>query len=89
MNPNLKNELEKLHKKLKVIKQTDNDTRNHLENLKSDIENILNNSDKEIINSKEDIISSLRNYTLKFEAEHTEVSESLNIIVHTLSNMGI
>jgi ElaB/YqjD/DUF883 family membrane-anchored ribosome-binding protein len=89
MNPGLKNELEKLHKKLKNIKHTDDETRNHLENLKSDIENILNNPDKKIMESKEDIISNFRDYTLKFEANHSEVSESLNIIVHTLSNMGM
>lgn len=89
MNSKLKSEFENLHNKLKNLKHADEETRTHLESLKTDIQNILDNSEQEIIENKEDIISDLKKYTLKLESEHNEISESINIIIHTLSNMGI
>jgi len=85
----LRNEFEKLHNRLKNLKNVDEETKEALENLDVDIQNVLKNSHEKIIDEKESIIKNFKNYAIKFESKHPEITESLNIVIQTLSNLGI
>lgn len=85
----LRKALENLHNELKNTDSLDERSKEILLKLKIDIEAILNQSDDKIEVEKTDIPSNLRDSVVNFEATHPKLAESMHIVIHTLSNMGI
>ena len=84
----LRQELKKFTEKLDEKKNIDEDLVKNMKGLMSDVESFLENPESSN-EEKENLVQNLRDSAINFETKHTELSESINIILHTLSNMGI
>lgn len=85
----LKKELAKVHNKLNNLDSISEDEKSSLKKLMSDIQNLLERSGDKTKEESENIIDELKETTSEFDAKYPELSESIKIIIHTLSNMGI
>ena len=85
----LRQELENFNEKLNSKQNIDGSLKESLMKLMDDVSGFLDNSEAASGEEKESLIENLRESTMNFETEHPDLSESINIIIHTLSNMGI
>ena len=85
----LRQELKRFNEKLENKKNLDDSLKDNLKKLMDDVSNFLDNSEEISNEEKEGLVDNLKDATMNFETKHPELSESLNIIFHTLSNMGI
>ncbi len=85
----LRQELENFNEKLEKKQNIDHDLKNNLKQLMQDISGFLDNSEEVSSEEKDSLAESIKEAEMNFETKHPELSESLNIIFHTLSNMGI
>ena len=85
----LRQELENFNEKLNSKQNIDSNLKESLKKLMDDVSGYLENSDAVSEEEKESLMKNLKDTTVNFEAEHPGLSESIKIIVHTLSNMGI
>ncbi len=55
------------------------------------LKNLLEDSEeqKSVEEEKDDLISNLKDSAANFESEHPDLAESIHLVIHTLSNMGI
>ncbi len=87
-NKELRESLEKLHIQLQNTENLDENSREVLEQLANDIQNAL---DRNRISEEEHkkLTENLKKSSRHFEASYPDLTESMNIVIHTLSNMGI
>ena len=85
----LQRELENFNRKLDNKDNIDENLKDNLKKLMDDISNFLENSEDSSKEEKDNLVDDLKDSTMNFETKHPELSESINIIIHTLSNMGI
>jgi RNA-splicing ligase RtcB len=85
----LKVSLEKLHQELKEAKQVDEDSKNVLRELMNDIQTILDKNEKEAVKEHHNLLESLKESSQKFELTHPELAGAINIVISSLSNLGI
>jgi ElaB/YqjD/DUF883 family membrane-anchored ribosome-binding protein len=85
----LQDELENFRGKLDINENVDENLKKNLTKLIDDINKFLENSEEASMEERENLTENLKDTTLNFETKHPELSESINIIIHTLSNMGI
>ncbi len=85
----LKDSLEKLHNELKNAEELDNDSRTALKELMNDIQMILNKSEEKIGKEHHNILERLKESSQKFELTHPELAGAINIVISSLSNLGI
>jgi small-conductance mechanosensitive channel len=84
--------LEKMHEELNKVSSLDDESKKILLQLSDDIKNLLAKSEKtegSVEEEKDDLISSLKDSAANFESEHPDLAESIHLVIHTLSNMGI
>ena len=81
--------LEKMHEELRKVSSLDNESKNILLQISSDIKNLLKEPEEKVVDEKDDLISNLKDTAANFESEHPELAESIHLVIHTLSNMGI
>ncbi|MEO8400001.1 MAG: DUF4404 family protein [Ignavibacteriaceae bacterium] len=89
MENKLNQSLEQLHERLKKISSIDEESKNTLRKISNDINNLLEKPTEKAAEEKNEIIDSLKESATQFEADHPELAESIHIIIHTLSNMGM
>jgi predicted nucleic acid-binding Zn-ribbon protein len=85
----LKVSLEKLHQELKEAKQVDEDSKNALRELMNDIQTILDKNEKDAVREHHNLLESLKESSQKFELTHPELAGAINIVISSLSNLGI
>jgi septal ring factor EnvC (AmiA/AmiB activator) len=85
----LRQELENFNEKLEEKQNIDHELKSNLKKLMQDISGFLDNSEEISSEEKDSLVENLKEAEMNFETKHPELSESLNIIFHTLSNMGI
>ncbi len=84
--------LEKMHQELHKVSTLDEDSKKILLQLSDDIKNLLEKSvktDEPVEEEKDNLISNLKDSAANFESEHPDLAESIHLVIHTLSNMGI
>ena len=84
--------LAKMHEELHKVSSLDNESKRILLQLSDDIKNLLEKSEKteeSVEEEKDNLINSLKDSAANFESEHPDLAESIHLVVHTLSNMGI
>ena len=81
--------LEKMHEELRKVSSLDNESKNILLQISNDIKNLLKEPEEKVVDEKDDLISNLKDTAANFESEHPELAESIHLVIHTLSNMGI
>ncbi|HVO74854.1 MAG TPA: DUF4404 family protein [Ignavibacteriaceae bacterium] len=86
---NLRKQLLNLDSELRKIKTLDNESREILKKTISNIQDALNRSGDESAAVQNNLLEDLKKSAAHFEATHPELSESMHIVIHTLSNMGI
>ncbi len=93
MNQNeLHSSLEKMHSELNKVSTLDAESKTILLQISNDINNLLAgaaNEDETVIEEKDNLINSLKDSAAAFDSEYPELAESIHIVIHTLSNMGI
>lgn len=85
----LKEELAKAHEKLNNLKSISEDDKSSLRKIMNDISRVIENSDEKNNEDDKNLLDELKESISKFEIQNPELSESINIIVQTLSNLGI
>jgi len=85
----LHRQLIQLQNKLKESKSLDKNSREILKKLMDDIQVVLERSEEEPSEGHNNLLENLKESATHFEASHPEISESMHIVIHTLSNMGI
>ena len=86
---NLRDSLKKLHKELKDAKQLDEESQKILRQLMNDIQSILDKSEKVVVKEHHNLLESLKESSQKFELTHPELAGAINIVISSLSNLGI
>ena len=81
--------LEKMHEELHKVSSIDAESKNILLQISNDIKKLLEDSEEKVIEEKDDLISNLKETAANFESEHPDLAESIHLVIHTLSNMGI
>jgi CRISPR/Cas system CSM-associated protein Csm4 (group 5 of RAMP superfamily) len=85
----LKESLENLRKELKNSKNIDNESLKDLQRLTSDIHNILKKNEKITVTGTPVLLNSLKQAAEKFELSHPELTGAINIVISSLTNIGI
>ena len=85
----LKDSLENLHNELVKAEHLDDDSRELLRGLMSDIKKLLDKEVEHPGKEKHNIIDDLNESARKFEATHPELAGAINIVINSLSNIGI
>ncbi|MDR3625770.1 MAG: DUF4404 family protein [Ignavibacteriaceae bacterium] len=86
---NLRKSLENLHKELKDSKNIDDDSVKVLRKLMSDIQAILDKNEKAAIANAPKLQSSLKETADKFEISHPKLTGAINIVISSLTNIGV
>jgi hypothetical protein len=86
---NLRKSLENLHKELKASKNIDDDSVKVLRKLMSDIQAILDKNEKAAIANAPKLQSSLKETADKFEVSHPKLTGAINIVISSLTNIGV
>jgi hypothetical protein len=90
MNKNeFRKSLENLRGELRNTESIDENSREQLLKLKKDIENLLESDEKYSPEQRDTLIGNLKETVTQFEGTHPRLAESMHIVIHTLSNMGI
>lgn len=85
----LKDSLENLHSVLSKAEHVDNDSKELLHKIMADIQNLLNKNVEDTHSTKRGIIDDLKDSAMKFEATHPELAGAINIVISSLSNIGV
>jgi len=85
----LRDSLEKLHIELKNAKHIDKESEKILIELMNDIRKLLDKDDKDLGKEHHNILESLKESSQKFEVTHPELAGAINIVISSLSNLGI
>jgi len=86
---NLRASLENLHRELKDSKNIDEESLKVLRELMSDIQSILDRNDQASITSTPKLQSSLKETAEKFEVSHPKLTGAINIVISSLTNIGV
>lgn len=86
---NLRKSLENLHKELKDSKNIDDDSVKVLRKIMSDIQDILDKNEKAAIANAPKLQSSLKETADKFEISHPKLTGAINIVISSLTNIGV
>lgn len=84
---NLRESLENLHNELKNSTDIDGESVKILQELMSDIKEILDRN-KEIPASA-NLVGSLKDTAGKFEVSHPKITSAINIVISSLTNIGV
>jgi signal transduction histidine kinase len=85
----LRDSLEKLHKELKDAKQLDEESQKELRQMIEDIQLVLDKNEKVVVKEHHNLLESLKESSQKFELTHPELAGAINIVINSLSNLGI
>jgi signal transduction histidine kinase len=85
----LRDSLEKLHKELKDAKQLDEESQKELRQMIEDIQLVLDKNEKVVVKEHHNLLESLKESSQKFELTHPELAGAINIVISSLSNLGI
>jgi len=86
---NLREQLVNLDSELRKVKIIDKESKEILKKTISTIQEVLNRSEDQTAGKQTNLLEDLKKSAAHFEATHPELSESMHIVIHTLSNMGI
>jgi seryl-tRNA synthetase len=86
---NLREQLLSLDAELRKIKTLDDASREILKKTIANIQEALNRGEDQTSGEQTGFLEDLKKSATHFEATHPELSESMHIVIHTLSNMGI
>jgi hypothetical protein len=86
---NLREQLLSLDAELRKIKTLDDASREILKKTIANIQEALNRAEDQASGEQTSLLEDLKKSAAHFEATHPELSESMHIVIHTLSNMGI
>jgi predicted nucleic acid-binding Zn-ribbon protein len=90
MNKNeFRKSLEDLRKELHQTESLDENSKEQLIKLKNEIEKVLETSENYSTEQRDTLMGSLKDSVAQFEGTHPRLAESMHIVIHTLSNMGI
>jgi hypothetical protein len=85
----LREQLVNLDSELRNIKTLDEESKEILKKTIANIQEVLNRSENQTSDDQTNLLEDLKKSAAHFEATHPELSESMHIVIHTLSNMGI
>jgi len=88
-NQSLREQLVNLDSELRKVKSLDEESKEILKKTISNIQEMLNRSEEQTSDEQTGFLDDLKKSAAHFEATHPELSESMHIVIHTLSNMGI
>jgi conjugal transfer/entry exclusion protein len=88
-NQNLREQLINLDSELRKVKTLDEESKEILKKTIANIQDTLNRSGEQSKDDQSNLLEDLKKSAAHFEATHPELSESMHIVIHTLSNMGI
>ncbi|MGE5797362.1 MAG: DUF4404 family protein [Ignavibacteria bacterium] len=88
-NQNLFKQLVSLESELRKIKTLDEESKEILKKTMANIQEVLNRSEDQTSDDQTNLLEDLKKSAAHFEVTHPELSESMHIVIHTLSNMGI
>ncbi len=86
---NLREQLINLDSELRKVTTLDQESKEILRRIIDHIQEVLNKSENEPSGDEGNLLEDLKKSAAHFEASHPELSESMHIVIHTLSNMGI
>ncbi len=86
---NLREQLVNLDSELRKVKTLDEESKEILKKTISNIQEMLNRTEEQTSGEQTGLLEDLKKSAAHFEATHPELSESMHIVIHTLSNMGI
>jgi hypothetical protein len=86
---NLREQLINLDSELRKVTTLDQESKEILRRIIGHIQEVLNKSENEPSGEESNLLEDLKKSAAHFEASHPELSESMHIVIHTLSNMGI
>lgn len=85
----LRKQLVNLDSELRKVTTLDQESKEILRRIIDHIQEVLNKSENEPSDDESNLLEDLKKSAAHFEASHPELSESMHIVIHTLSNMGI
>jgi GTP-binding protein EngB required for normal cell division len=85
----LRESLKNLHKELKDSKNIDEESVKVLHELIADIQNILEKNEKLPDTGRSKLLTSLKETAEKFEISHHKLTGDINIVISSLSNIGV
>lgn len=85
----LSESLENLHEELKNSKNIDAESVKALHELMADIQDILEKNENARIKEAPKLLSSLEETAGKFEASHPKLTGAINIVISSLTNIGV
>lgn len=85
----LKNEIAKAREKLDTLSSLNEDDKLALRKIMNDISRLIESPEDNNNENDKNLLDSLKDSISKFEVKNPELAESINIIVQTLSNLGI
>jgi hypothetical protein len=86
---NLRKSLENLHNELKNSKNIDDESVKVLRKLMADIEVILDKNEVAAAAEAPKLQSSLKDTAEKFEVSHPKLTGAINIVISSLTNIGV
>lgn len=84
----LREQLINLDSELRKITTLDKESKEILKRVIDRVHEVLNKSEDQS-SGDNNLLEDLKQSVSHFEASHPELSESMHIVIHTLSNMGI
>ena len=85
----LRKSLENLHNELKKAESLDEESREMLRILTSEIQEILDRSELTKSKKHQRILANLQQSAQKFELTHPELAGAINIVINGLTSLGI
>jgi hypothetical protein len=85
----LKESLKNLHNELKHSKNIDDESIKVLHELIADIQNILEKNEKLPDTGTAKLLASLKETAGKFEISHPKLTNDINIVISSLTNIGV
>ncbi len=88
-NEKFRQNLESLHTEIRNIQQIDDDSKDKLSKLASDIQQILKQGEDVSSEHHSNLTKSLKDSIQYFEVSHPRLTAVMNNLINTLSDMGI
>jgi len=88
-NNKFRAELEALHEELHNTKSVDEETKQLLEDVQSDIQYILDETERDDTEAHQSLNDRLRQAAGQMESTHPELTNTMRRVMTVLSNMGI
>ncbi len=85
----LRESLENLHSQLKNTDKIDDESREMLFEIMSDVYNVLERNEDSTEEENHNILEQLKESYQKFEASHPELAGAINIVINSFSNIGV